>query len=108
VRCNQWGVSRVGRRYCKDKGAKGHGSLPKGTREAIKKASRKGSFGGEGVMRSLDSCKAQVNKQHASGVPFVTVSRRLTLISNWNQRQNPRVAGIAKSCRIHAKRVYGK
>jgi hypothetical protein len=108
LRCNQWGVSRVGRRYCKDKGAKGHGILPARTREAIKRGTRAGRFGGEGVMKTLDSCKAQVNKQHAAGIPYIKVSRRIQLLINFNKRMNPRVASIATSCRAHAKRVYGK
>lgn len=95
-------------RVCKDFSPKGHGKISKSKREAIRKKIHIGAFGGKGVMSSLSKCKSQVKSQKNRGVPYASVSKRLTLISTWNKRKNPTLSRRAKECRIYARGIYGK
>ena len=103
-KCVRYKIKTV--RVCADFSPKGHGKLPKKTREKIRMSVHKNAFGGKGVMSSLERCKAEVRRQKARGVPKAIVIKRIALIKTWNKRKNPTLARRANKCMIYAREIY--
>jgi len=92
-------------RVCSDFAPRGHGQLSPAERRNIQQGIHKGRFGGPGVMKSLDSCEKEVRKEVRNGVPLGTITKRLTLIRNWNKNKDPALAHRAMSCNKYARNI---
>lgn len=94
-------------RVCADFGKKGHGKLPRVTRQRIRRSIKKEAFGGRGTFSSLKRCKREVDKQKRAGVPKALVIKRVNIIRTFNRcKSNPdtRICRIANPCLRHAQR----